>query len=319
MRGQIKFKSPNLLRKYSILIIIAGLIVFFSLMEHRFISAANITNIIRQSAVMIIVASGATFVMIAGDIDISIGGVACMTSVIAGLLIVKGFPIAVAVLVAVFFGGVCGIISGALIARFDFPSMVATLAMMNLTTGIANLLTDGTAISNLPASFQVMGRGYLGPVPIQVLAMLVIVVVASLVLTGTTYGRYIYAIGGNANVAKLSGINVKKMKLVYYMISGFCAAFGGILITSRMGSAQPTLGVSWPMDILSAIVIGGVSFKGGSGTILNAVFGIILMTLLTNGLTLLGINTFWQAVVTAILLMVTIIVNYLQDSRKKRD
>lgn len=316
MHKSIRHALVNIRKKYSIVLVILALVMFFTILNPRFISEANLINIIRQASIMIVVGCGATFIMIAGDVDVSVGGVACLCAVIASVLIKIGVPLPVSILAAVIMGAVCGLISGTLVSFFAFPPMIATLAMMNLCTGIANLATNGTAISNLPDAFQVLGRGYIGNIPILVLIATAIVIITAIVLAKTTFGRYVYAIGGNETVAKMSGINVHKIRLIYYIIGGICSAIAGVLITSRMGSAQPTLGITWPMDTIAGVVIGGTHFKGGSGTIMNTVFGVILMTMLTNGLNLVGVNTFWQQIVTALLLIFTIIVNHFQDKHK---
>ena len=254
--------------------------------------------------------------MIAGDVDISCGGVACIAAIIAAICMKKGMGVPVAITVAVLTGTLFGLLSGILVSRFAFPPMIATLCVTNLTTGIGNLITNGTAIYDLPDEFLVLGRGYIGPIPVQVVIMAVITVISGIVLSSTTYGRYIYAIGGNTTVAKLSGVNVSKLKVIYYMVGGSLSALAGVLITSRMGTAQPTLGTNWPMETIAGIVIGGTHFQGGSGTIVNSVLGVLLMTMITNGLNLLGVNTFWQSVVTALLLIITIVISTFQDRKK---
>ena len=307
-----KQKFLELSKRYSALIIIIFLTVLFAALNPRFLSAVNITNIVRQASIMIIVACGATFIMIAGDVDISCGGLACL----AAICMKKGMGIPVAITVAVLSGTLFGLLSGILVSRFAFPPMIATLCVTNLTTGIGNLITNGTANYDLPDEFLVLGRGYIGPIPVQVVIMAVITVISGIVLSSTTYGRYIYAIGGNTTVAKLSGVNVSKLKVIYYMVGGSLSALAGVLITSRMGTAQPTLGTNWPMETIAGIVIGGTHFQGGSGTIVNSVLGVLLMTMITNGLNLLGVNTFWQSVVTALLLIITIVISTFQDRKK---
>jgi len=254
--------------------------------------------------------------MIAGDVDISCGGVACIAAIIAAICMKKGMGVPVAITVAVLTGTLFGLLSGILVSRFAFPPMIATLCVTNLTTGIGNLITNGTAIYDLPDEFLVLGRGYIGPIPVQVVIMAVITVISGIVLSSTTYGRYIYAIGGNTTVAKLSGVNVSKLKVIYFMVGGALSALAGVLITSRMGTAQPTLGTNWPMETIAGIVIGGTHFQGGSGTIVNSVLGVLLMTMITNGLNLLGVNTFWQSVVSALLLIITIVISTFQDRKK---
>lgn len=182
--------------------------------------------------------------------------------------------------------------------------------------GYRELDYEWNSIYDLPDEFLVLGRGYIGPIPVQVVIMAVITVISGIVLSSTTYGRYIYAIGGNPKVAKLSGVNVSKLKVIYFMVGGALSALAGVLITSRMGTAQPTLGTNWPMETIAGIVIGGTHFQGGSGSIVNSVLGVLLMTMITNGLNLLGVNTFWQSVVTALLLIITIVISTFQDRKK---
>lgn len=316
MSYALKNKLIEIRKRYSIVLVILALTVLFTLLNNRFISEANLINIIRQASIMIIVGCGATFIMIAGDVDISVGGVACLCAVVTSIMIRMNVPVVLAVLAGILTGGLFGLISGILVAWFAFPPMIATLGMMNLCTGIANLVTNGTAISDLPEKFQILGRGYVGDIPILAIIMAVITAVCEVILAKTTFGRYVYAIGGNSTVAGMAGVNVNRIRLSYYAVGGICSALAGVLSTSRMGSAQPTLGTSWPMDIIAGVVIGGTHFKGGSGTIMNTVFGVILMTMITNGLNLLGVNTFWQQIVTALLLIFTIIVNFLQDKNK---
>lgn len=224
MNLNYKQKFLELSKRYSTLIIIIFLAVLFTALNPRFLSAVNITNIVRQAAVMIIVACGATFIMIAGDVDISCGGVACLASIIAAICMTKGMGILVSITVAVLTGTLFGLLSGILVSRFAFPPMIATLCVTNLTMGIGNLITNGTAIYDLPDEFLVLGRGYIGPIPVQVVIMAVITVISGIVLSSTTYGRYIYAIGGNTKVAKLSGVNVSKLKVIYFMVGGSLSA-----------------------------------------------------------------------------------------------
>lgn len=310
MKNQLNKMDPKaFFSKFGIILVMIVLTVIFTSMEPGFISTANIINIIRQASIMIIVACGATFVMVAGGIDVSVGGVACLTGIIVAKLLSIGMPVALALLLGAGVGGVLGLCSGMMVSHFHIAPMIATLAIMNLANGAANLTTGGTAVYNLPESFIMLGRGYIaGIIPLQVIIMLGIAAVSYIVLSKTAFGRRVYAIGGNEMVAELSGINVRKNKIIYYILSGICASIAGMIMTSRMGSGQPSMGATWNMDSITAIVIGGTSLNGGSGSITGSVLGTIMMVMITNGLNIVGVNSFWQMVISAMILIITIIV-----------
>lgn len=310
MKNQLNKMDPKaFFSKFGIVLVMIVLTVIFTSMEPGFISTANIINIIRQASIMIIVACGATFVMVAGGIDVSVGGVACLTGIIVAKLLSIGMPVALALLLGAGVGGVLGLCSGMMVSHFHIAPMIATLTIMNLANGAANLTTGGTAVYNLPESFIMLGRGYIaGIIPLQVIIMLGIAAVSYIVLSKTAFGRRVYAIGGNEMVAELSGINVRKNKIIYYILSGICASIAGMIMTSRMGSGQPSMGATWNMDSITAIVIGGTSLNGGSGSITGSVLGTIMMVMITNGLNIVGVNSFWQMVISAMILIITIIV-----------
>lgn len=310
MKNQLnKMDLKVFLSKFGIVLVMIVLTVIFTSIEPGFISTANIINIIRQASIMIIVACGATFVMVAGGIDVSVGGVACLTGIIVAKLLSIGMPVALTLLLGAGVGGVLGLCSGMMVSHFHIAPMIATLAIMNLANGAANLATGGTAVYNLPESFIMLGRGYIaGIIPLQVIIMLGIAAVSYIVLSKTVFGRRVYAIGGNEMVAELSGINVRKNKIIYYILSGICASIAGMIMTSRMGSGQPSMGATWNMESITAIVIGGTSLNGGSGSITGSMLGTIMMVMITNGLNIVGVNSFWQMVISAVILIITIIV-----------
>ena len=308
----VRLKDPRtkrLLEQFSIIIMIFLLGVLFSVINTRFMSVSNLTNIIRQASIMIVVACGSTFVMIGGNIDIAVGAVGCLTSIVTALMMKSGVSMFVAIPVALVLSSFLGMCSGMLVTKYTIPPMIATLAMMNLCTGVANLLTSGTAVYGLPENFDLWGRGYIGPIPMQVVVMVIVAVICHLLLSRTPFGRHVYAIGGNPRVAQLSGIKVDRDVRLHYIIGGLCSALAGIMMCSRMGSAQPTMGTQWSMDNITAIVIGGNSFRGGSGSIINSVLGVLLLTMITNSLNIIGVNVFWQLVVTSVILIITIVMN----------
>ena len=214
---KLMIKSKGILNQIGLLGVIAVLCIIFTCLNSTFIAAANLMNIVRQSAVMIIVAMGVTFVMISGELDLSIGGVACLTGMVVSKLLTSGVSIPVAILIGLLLGALLGLFNGILTTKFNLPSMIVTLATMNLANGSASLITGGTAIYNLPQEFEFLGRGFIFGIPAQVVFMVILVIICGIVLSKTLIGRYALAIGGNADVAKLAGISVIKYKLLYFI------------------------------------------------------------------------------------------------------
>lgn len=312
-KGKLFGKAKGIGNQAGLIGVILVLCIAFTCLNNTFITGANLMNIVRQSAVMIIVAMGVTFVMISGELDLSIGGVACLTGMAVSKMMTSGIPIAAAILLGLMIGAVFGFVNGFLTTKFNLPSMIVTLATMNLANGSASLITGGTAIYNLPEKFEFLGRGYIGRIPVQVVFMAVVVAVCAVVLSKMLLGRYALAIGGNEKVARLAGISVVKYKLIYFVFCGLCASFAGMILTSRLASGQPNLASNMMMDTLTAVVLGGTAMSGGSGSIGGSVMGALLLTIISNGLTINGVNTFWQMIISAVILIATII------ARRKKD
>ena len=306
---KLMIKSKGILNQIGLLGVIAVLCIIFTCLNSTFIAAANLMNIVRQSAVMIIVAMGVSFVMISGELDLSIGGVACLTGMVVSKLLTSGVSIPVAILI----GLLLGLFNGILTTKFNLPSMIVTLATMNLANGSASLITGGTAIYNLPQEFEFLGRGFIFGIPAQVVFMVILVIICGIVLSKTLIGRYALAIGGNADVAKLAGISVIKYKLLYFVFCSLCASFAGMILTSRLATGQPNLASNMMMDTLTAVVLGGTAMSGGEGSIAGSVMGALLLTIISNGLTINGVNSFWQMIISALILIATII------ARRKKD
>ena len=289
--------------------VIIALSAVFTLLNPSFIMSDNILNIVRQSSVNIIMAMGVTFVMVADQLDLSIGGIACFAGMAVAVMMNAGVPIPVAVMISIGIGAVVGFINGFLSTKFGLPSMIVTIATMNICNGVASLLTGGTAVYGLPEDFSVLGRGYVGPIPFQVVLMAAIVIICAIVLAKTLFGRYAYAIGGNENVTRLAGVKVFRYQICYFIISGICSAIAGIILTSRLMTGQPGAASNSMVDILTAVVIGGAGVTAGStGSVFGSLLGALLLTIVANGLTINGVNSFWQLIVTAIILLVVIIV-----------
>lgn len=310
---KVSFKIDDRVKKYSLLIIIAALMVVFTILNKIFIDPANLLNIVRQSSVMIIFAVGMTFVIISGNIDVSIVSVGTMTSMVAAMLMQSGAPIVLALLAAFGVGALFGLVNGLLVTKFNLNPMIVTLATMSAGSGGALLLNGGTAVYELPADFMFLGRGYVGFLPVQVLIMFVVVAVAALVLSKTVFGRRVYAIGGSPVVAKLAGIAVKRNQVIYFVVCSLCATLAGLILTARMATAQPTSSSTTMMDVIAAVVIGGTALSGGKGGVIGSVFGALLLTIISNGLTINSVSSYWQMVISAIILVITIIIYRNED------
>lgn len=270
-------------------------------------------NIVRQASVNIIVVMGVSIIMIAGELDLSVAGVACLTGMVVSKIMVSGISIPLAALIGLILGAAIGLLNGFLTTKFNLSSMIITLAVNSACTGFASLVTGGTAVYGLPKDFEFLGRGTILKIPTQVIVMLVIVIIAWILLSKTLAGRYALAIGGDNQVSRLAGISVNKYKVLYFVISGFLAALAGMILTSRLSTGQPNLAINMNMDSITAAVLGGTAMEGGTGSIVGSVLGALLLTIITNGLTINGVDSYWQMVISAAVLVITIV------TRRKKD
>ncbi|HNP21740.1 MAG TPA: ribose ABC transporter permease [Panacibacter sp.] len=308
------------LAKFQSLIALFLLCVVISLLSDKFLTATNAWNVMRQISVNICISVGMTLVVLTAGIDLSVGSVLALCGAItAGLLkngialpsqnLYIGFTIMGAVLAGLLAGSLLGWFNGWAITRFKVPPFVATLAMLTIARGLTMLWTKGFPITGLNESFAYLGTGWIIGIPLPVWISGFVVFVAVIITNKTRLGRYIYAIGGNENAATLSGINIKKIKVIVYSIAGVLAAVGGILVTSRLDAAQPNAGTGYELDSIAAVVIGGTSLSGGRGTVLGTVLGAIIIGVLNNGLVLLNVSPFWQQVVKGFVILIAVIID----------
>ncbi|TKK67012.1 ribose ABC transporter permease [Ilyomonas limi] len=315
------------LKRFQSLIALLLLCVILTVLSDKFFSSENGLNVLRQTAVNICIATGMTLVILTGGIDLSVGSILALCgAATAGLLkngmvlpsldIFIGFTVLGAILAAMLIGWLIGLFNGFVITKFNVPPFVATLAMLTIARGFTMLYTQGQPISNLGQQFVYIGAGsFLGiPVPVWIAAL--VVLIAAFITQKTKLGRYIYAIGGNETAAKFSGINVSKVKMVVYAMAGAMAAIGGIIVTSRLDSAQPNAGISYELDAIAAVVIGGTSLSGGRGTVWGTVMGAIIIGVLNNGLVLLNVSPFWQQVVKGAVILLAVIIDKLGDKKE---
>jgi ribose transport system permease protein len=295
-----------------------GLAIIFSILSHNFLLPNNLVTILLQSSVFAILAIGETFVIITSGIDLSVGSVLGLTGIIVSMLMSSHVSLLFSLVIGLLSGAIIGFINGFIITKGGVPPFIVTLGMMSIARGLALLLTDGIPVSGFPASFQFIGNyNVFGWIPMPVVLMIILAVIFSIVLTKTKIGRYTYAIGSNEEATRLSGINVARVKMIVYTISGSLAGFAGIILTSRLFSGQPTAGNGYEMNAIAATVIGGASLMGGEGHISGTIIGALIMGTIANGLNLLNVSPFMQQVITGIIIVVTVYVDTLRNKKSK--
>jgi ribose transport system permease protein len=318
--------KQKLLRFQSIIALLLMCIIL-SLLTDRFLTTENSWNIMRQISVNLIVSVGMTLVILTAGIDLSVGSVLALCGAItAGMLkfgaefadanVYVGFTLFGAIAGGVLAGSFLGWFNGITITRFRVPPFVATLAMLTIARGLTMLWTGGFPITGFEGNMAFIGTGWLLGVPMPVWISATVVIAAVVLTKKTRLGRHIYAVGGNEKAAELSGLNVKRIKIIVYSIAGAMAAVGGIIVTSRLDSAQPNAGMGLELDSIAAVVIGGTSLSGGKGTIMGTVQGALIIGVLNNGLVLLNVSPFWQQVVKGVVILLAVVIEKL-NARKE--
>ncbi|MEU6782439.1 ABC transporter permease [Nonomuraea angiospora] len=288
------------------------LVVALSLLSPDFLSVTNLLNVGVQAAVTAILAFGQTFVIVTSGIDLSVGSVAALSAIVlAWTATVAGLPWPLATLVSLLVGVVCGLVNAVLIAYGRLPPFIATLAMLGVARGLALVISAGSPIP-MPDAVSHLGDTAGGVLPVPVIVMLVMGVITAVILNRTYAGRAMYAIGGNEEAARLSGIKVDRQKLITYALSGGFAAVAGIVLASRLASAQPQAAAGYELDAIAAVVIGGASLSGGKGRALGTFVGALILAVLRNGLNLLSVSAFWQQVVIGVVIALAVLVDTLR-------
>ena len=311
-------KYRPLVARFQSLIALVVLCVVLSGLSDKFLTVDNGWNVLRQISVNVCISVGMTLIILTAGIDLSVGSVLAFSgAVAAGLLktgiawpahdLFIGFTLLGTILSALLAGSVLGFFNGFVITRFKVPPFVATLAMLTIARGLTLLWTKGYPISGLGPRFGYIGTGWLLGIPVLVWISAIIVITSLVITKMTPIGRYIYAIGGNEQAARLSGININRVKVIVYTLGGILAAVGGIMVTSRLDSAQPNAGTSYELDSIAAVVIGGTSLSGGRGSIMGTVLGAIIIGVLNNGLVLLNVSPFWQQVIKGLVILLSVI------------
>jgi ribose/xylose/arabinose/galactoside ABC-type transport system permease subunit len=305
-------------RQLGTLLGLVGLCVLLTILTPHFLTVSNLLNVTEQTTINALIAVGMTFVILSGGIDLSVGSIVALAGVVLGSALQRDVPIPVAILLSLVTGGFCGLVNGLLVTRGGLPPFIATLGMMSIARGVALLYTDGRPISGFDAGFRAISTGRPLMIPAPVIVMALVYVVAHLVLTRTTFGRYVYAIGGNEEATRLSGVRVGFHKTMVYALSGLTSAVAALTLTARLNSAQPIAGMMYELDAIAATVIGGTSLLGGSGTLVGTLIGALIMGVLRNGLNLLGISSFLQQVVIGAVIIAAVLVDSLLNARSMR-
>lgn len=293
------------LRGYALPIFIVLLIVVIAILQPRFAELRNLQNLLRQASVLAIMAAGQAFPILVGGLDISVGAQVAVVSIVTALC-AKSVGVVPAMVIGIVSGGIIGLVNGGLISRLRLSPIIVTLGLYSVLRGLALVISDGQAIRNLPDGYTALGTSKLGPIATPTVVALVVFAILWVVLTRTRFGRYIYAIGGSEETTRLSGVNVVRIKALAYVVCGLATGLAAVLLSSRVGSGEPNLGVGMEMDVIAAVFIGGVAWGGGEGSLAGVMLGVLLLSILSNGLNLLGIPSYIQSMVIGALIIMAV-------------
>jgi len=305
----MKSNYKEMLSKYKSLIGLVILCIVITVINPRFLTVNNLRNVLTQVSVNATIAIGMTFVILTGGIDLSVGSILAISGAVAAFLMKSTGNVFISILAALILGACIGAINGIIISRGKLQAFIATLATMTIFRGVTYVFTNGIPISGLGKSFMVIGNKRFFGIPLPIIITLIAFLGAWYLLTQTKYGRYVYALGGNEDSARLSGINTNKIKSIVYVISGMMAALSGIIVTSRIGSAGPTAGSGYELDAIAAVVIGGTSLSGGEGSITGTIIGALVIGVLNNGLNLMNVNPFYQSIVKGAVILIAVLID----------
>ncbi|MCL2856633.1 MAG: ABC transporter permease [Oscillospiraceae bacterium] len=325
-----RHQAAAIVKKYGIILVLLLMVIGLSIFQPAFRSTANIINILNHTAIFGIMAVGLTFVIISGGIDLSVGSVLAFSGVIMGAMsqtamastpiweAIGPFPFIIALAACLAVGSSCGAVSGSLIAQTRIPPFIATLGMMTVARGLALIVTGGRPVSQLDPGFSAIGSRIMNnTIPVPVIIYLVVIALAWILLNNTKFGKSVYALGSNRAAAEISGINVKATLIKVYMLAGFLAGLAAIVFSARTLSAHPGAGTGYELTAIAATTIGGTSHSGGIGTMWGAVVGALVLAVLRNGLTLIGIHAHWQGVIEGAIIVVAVVIDMRKNQVKK--
>lgn len=307
----LKSSSQSFLQKLGPVIGLILIVVIISVMSPNFLTLNNLLNVLRQVSINALIAFGMTFVILTGGIDLSVGSILALTGAVTAGFLASGMDPMLAMFLGLILGAILGAINGIIISKGNVAPFIATLATMTIYRGLTLVYTEGRPISGLgdSLSFQLIGKGYFFGIPVPVITMAMAFGVLYFVLKKTTFGRRVYAVGGNEEASRLSGIKVDRIKVYVYALTGTLAALASLILTSRLNSAQPTAGNMFELDAIAAVVLGGTSLTGGRGWIVGTLIGALIIGVLNNGLNLIGVSSFFQQVVKGAVILVAVLLD----------
>ncbi len=324
-----KEKMKKILNKYGIFFVLIAMVALMSTLSPSFLTVRNLLNIVRQISVIGLIAIGVTMIIITKGIDLSSGSLLALSAVVAASLAQRpdwatrmfpnlpALPVIVPIIAALAVGAIVGLINGSFVAFTGIPPFIATLGMMTAARGFALLYADGRPISSLTDSYNFIGQGSIAGLPVPVLILAVVGVISYIMLNHTKFGKYLFAIGGNENAAYVSGVNIKKYKVLVYTYGSLLAGLSGIVLSSRISSGQPGLGLAYELDAIAAATIGGTSHSGGIGTIGGTIIGALIIGVLNNGLDLLNVSAYWQQIVKGVIIVGAVVLDVRKNAKKK--
>lgn len=303
--------------EYVIVLAIVLESIFFALYAPQFLSLPNLLNIAMSIAITGILAVGMTAVILTGGIDLSVGSVAALAGIVGAMVAAAGVPggVALAAGAAVGVGLAVGVFNGLMVARFRVPPFVVTLAMLTICRGLAFVITDGRSVSDLPQGFAFFGQSRLLGVPVPVWLMLFVFAAGWFVLKRMTFGRYVYAVGGNREAAFLAGVNIKGVTMLVYVLNGLLVGLAGLVLASRLGAGVPNAGNQYELDVIAAVVVGGTSLNGGRGSVIATLWGAVFIGVLNNGLNLANIDPYTQRIALGVVILLAVLADQLNKTR----
>ena len=307
MKNTMKYMS-----ELTTVIALIILMAVITIINSNFLTANNLLNLLLQVTSNALIAFGMTFVILTGGIDLSVGSILALSSALTAGLLGSGMPVTLAILISLILGCILGMMNGLLISYGKLAPFIVTLATMTIFRGATLVYTNGNPITKGLSDtflFQFLGQGYIVGIPFPVIIMFIVFIVLYVLLHKTAFGKSVYAIGGNEKAAYISGVKLNKVKIIIYSISGIMASISGLIITSRLSSAQPTAGASYEMDAIAAVVLGGTSLSGGKGRILGTLIGALIIGVLNNGLNIIGVSAFWQQVVKGVVMLIAVLID----------
>lgn len=309
-------------------VILVLLCIVLAFTASGFLTADNLLNVLRNVSMQGVIAFGMTMVIISGEIDLSVGSAVAFAGCLAAFLTQKlsgewaslplSFAIAVSILITLSVGFLLGTFTGFMRNRYQVPSFITTLALMTGLSGAAELITNGFPLTPFPAWYNFIGGGYVFGIPFPALLFLLTFAILQFLMNYTSFGRTVYAVGGNAEAARLSGINVRRVKTMVFGITAFLAALSGVMVSSEIMSGTATTAKGWELDVIAAVIIGGTSFMGGVGRIWGTMIGVVFLGVMMNGMTLLNVSEYWQHVVRGTIILVAVLLNLLQKDKGGR-